>query len=118
MNDIFHSVGCVSALFGKGRLCHFLRAPACPKLQKDESEADRAIASSMRAALAELPFATAASVAKTVKVSEATVGRFCRCIGYTSLFLHEGRVAEQGSPEEMFPNPKTQVFQRFITKVK
>jgi octopine/nopaline transport system ATP-binding protein len=34
------------------------------------------------------------------------------------VFLHEGRIAEQGPPEEMFTNPKTEVFERFIAKVK
>ncbi|MGB0914110.1 MAG: MurR/RpiR family transcriptional regulator, partial [Phaeobacter italicus] len=41
-------------------------------------------ASYMSGALAELPFETAASLARKVEVSEATVGRFCRSIGYTS----------------------------------
>lgn len=38
----------------------------------------------MKGALAELPFETASSIARKVKVSEATVGRFCRSIGYAS----------------------------------
>jgi len=48
------------------------------------SKSDRLLASYMRDALAELPFETAASIAKKVKVSEATVGRFCRSLGYAS----------------------------------
>lgn len=48
------------------------------------SKADKAIASYMRGALTDLPFETAASIAAKVKVSEATVGRFCRSIGYES----------------------------------
>lgn len=41
-----------------------------------------AIASHFLAHLADLPFETAASVAQRIGVSEATVGRFCRAIGY------------------------------------
>lgn len=52
--------------------------------QKDGSKMDRLLAGYMTDALSELPFETAASIAKKVKVSEATVGRFCRSIGYTS----------------------------------
>ncbi len=48
------------------------------------SKADRALASYMLAELATLPFETAASLAEKVSVSEPTVGRFCRAIGYTS----------------------------------
>ena len=51
---------------------------------KDGSKSDRLLASYMKDALAELPFETAASIAKKVKVSEATVGRFCRSIGYSN----------------------------------
>jgi DNA-binding MurR/RpiR family transcriptional regulator len=49
------------------------------------SKADRALASYMLAELATLPFETAASLAVKVSVSEPTVGRFCRSLGYTSL---------------------------------
>lgn len=48
------------------------------------SKADRALASYMLAELATLPFETAASLAVKVSVSEPTVGRFCRALGYTS----------------------------------
>ncbi|MGL5116263.1 MAG: MurR/RpiR family transcriptional regulator [Beijerinckiaceae bacterium] len=48
------------------------------------SRADRAIASFMLAQIGVLPFETAASVAEKVSVSEPTVGRFCRAIGYQS----------------------------------
>lgn len=54
------------------------------KALKEGSKADKMIANYMNGALAELPFETAASIAKKVKVSEATVGRFCRSIGYAS----------------------------------
>ncbi|KGK78079.1 RpiR family transcriptional regulator [Thalassobacter stenotrophicus] len=51
---------------------------------RNGSKADKAIASYMSGSLTELPFETAASIAAKVKVSEATVGRFCRSIGYES----------------------------------
>ena len=46
------------------------------------SKADRAIANYMLSDMGGLPFETAASLASKVKVSEPTVGRFCRSIGY------------------------------------
>ena len=46
------------------------------------SKADRALANYMLAELGSLPFETAASLAAKVEVSEPTVGRFCRAIGY------------------------------------
>jgi DNA-binding MurR/RpiR family transcriptional regulator len=47
--------------------------------------AERAIASFLLSNLPALPFETAASVALKVGVSEASVGRFCRTIGYRHL---------------------------------
>jgi DNA-binding MurR/RpiR family transcriptional regulator len=46
------------------------------------SKADRVIATYMLSALSSLPFETAASLAEKVEVSEPTVGRFCKTIGY------------------------------------
>ena len=46
------------------------------------SKADRALAAFMLAEFGNLPFETAASLAAKVGVSEPTVGRFCRAIGY------------------------------------
>jgi DNA-binding MurR/RpiR family transcriptional regulator len=46
------------------------------------SKADKAIATYMLAEPRKLPFDTAASLAEKVGVSEPTVGRFCRTIGY------------------------------------
>lgn len=43
----------------------------------------RAIANYMLANLYELPFQTAADIAATLNVSESSVGRFCRSIGYS-----------------------------------
>jgi DNA-binding MurR/RpiR family transcriptional regulator len=48
------------------------------------SKADKAIASYMLAKLNSIPFETAASLAAKVEVSEPTVGRFCRALGYKS----------------------------------
>lgn len=48
------------------------------------SKSDRAIASYMLAQIRTLPFETAASLAAKVNVSEATVGRFCRSLGFKS----------------------------------
>ena len=48
------------------------------------TKADRLLARYMLDSWAGLPFETAASIARSVKVSEATVGRFCRSIGYDS----------------------------------
>lgn len=46
------------------------------------SKADRALATYMLAEYGNLPFETASSLAAKVSVSEPTVGRFCRSIGY------------------------------------
>lgn len=61
--------------------------PVRPKLeeaQKSGSKADKALATFMLSAMVEVPFETAASLAVKVGVSEATVGRFCRGLGYAS----------------------------------
>jgi len=54
------------------------------KANGSTSKAERALASYMLAELANLPFETAASLAEKVSVSEPTVGRFCRSLGYAS----------------------------------
>ncbi len=46
------------------------------------SKADRVIATYMLSELSSLPFETASSLAAKVGVSEPTVGRFCKSIGY------------------------------------
>ncbi|NIA72255.1 MurR/RpiR family transcriptional regulator [Pelagibius litoralis] len=48
------------------------------------SKADRTLANFMLSQQSSLPFETAASLAARVEVSEPTVGRFCRSIGYKS----------------------------------
>lgn len=59
------------------------------------SKADKALASYMLAQLASLPFETAASLAEKVAVSEPTVGRFCRTLGYRSLKDLKASLAEE-----------------------
>ncbi|KIC39023.1 amino acid transporter [Ruegeria sp. ANG-R] len=39
---------------------------------------------------------------------------FAREVSSEVVFLHEGRIAEQGAPDEMFANPRTDEFRRFI----
>ncbi|MGO4667923.1 MurR/RpiR family transcriptional regulator [Bosea sp. 2YAB26] len=51
---------------------------------EDGSKADKALASYMLARLNSVPFETAGSLAEKVEVSEPTVGRFCRSLGYKS----------------------------------
>ena len=50
----------------------------------DGSKADKTIASYMLAELGGVPFETAATLASKVGVSEPTIGRFCRSLGYKS----------------------------------
>lgn len=50
---------------------------------KTATASGQQLASYMLANISELPFETSRSVAKKVGVSELTVGRFCRSIGYT-----------------------------------
>ncbi len=54
------------------------------KCTEDGSKADRAIASYMLGQINTIAFETAASIAAKVSVSEPTVGRFCRSLGYKS----------------------------------
>lgn len=42
---------------------------------------------------------------------------FARDVSSEVVFLHQGRIAEQGPPAELFSNPKTEVFQRFIANI-
>lgn len=51
----------------------------------DGTPAERALATYLLTNLQSLPFETAAAVAQKVGVSEASVGRFCRSIGYRHL---------------------------------
>ncbi|OBY25512.1 ABC transporter ATP-binding protein [Leisingera sp. JC1] len=42
---------------------------------------------------------------------------FAREVSSEVVFLHQGRIAEQGPPDTMFTNPQTDEFRRFIAKV-
>uniref|UniRef100_A0A2A4YTN8 Histidine/lysine/arginine/ornithine ABC transporter ATP-binding protein n=1 Tax=OCS116 cluster bacterium TaxID=2030921 RepID=A0A2A4YTN8_9PROT len=42
---------------------------------------------------------------------------FARDVSSKVVFFHAGKIAEQGTPDEMFNNPKTEVFQKFISKI-
>jgi ABC-type histidine transport system ATPase subunit len=41
---------------------------------------------------------------------------FARDVSTQVVFLHQGRIAESGSPQQMFENPQTEVFSKFIAK--
>lgn len=62
-----------------------LRKPVRQRLTaslEDATKSERSIASYMLANLTSLPFETAATLAQKVGLSEPSVGRFCRSIGY------------------------------------
>ncbi|WP_341486070.1 MurR/RpiR family transcriptional regulator [Thioclava sp. GXIMD4215] len=52
------------------------------RLAESGSKADKALATYMLGALQDLPFETASSLAEKAHMSEATVSRFCRTLGY------------------------------------
>ena len=35
-----------------------------------------------------------------------------------TVFIHEGKIAEQGSPDEMFNQPQTEELKRFLNVIK
>lgn len=41
---------------------------------------------------------------------------FARDVSTHVIFLHQGRILEQGAPDEMFENPKTDEFRNFIAE--
>ena len=43
---------------------------------------------------------------------------FARDVSTEVVFMHKGKIAEQGPPKEMFGSPKTEVFQKFIADVR
>lgn len=43
---------------------------------------------------------------------------FARDVSTEVVFLHEGRIAEQGPPEQMFNNPESESFQRFVANIR
>lgn len=42
---------------------------------------------------------------------------FARNVSTHVIFMHEGTICEQGPPDQMFDDPKTEAFQRFIADV-
>lgn len=43
---------------------------------------------------------------------------FARDVSTEVVFLHEGRIAEQGTPEKMFTNPESEPFKKFIATIR
>ena len=43
---------------------------------------------------------------------------FAREVSTEVVFLHQGRIAEQGPPEKLFSNPESEVFARFISNTR
>jgi len=43
---------------------------------------------------------------------------FARNVSTEVVFMHKGKIAEQGAPDEMFANPKSEEFRRFIADVR
>lgn len=44
--------------------------------------------------------------------------RFAREVSNHTVFIHEGKIAEQGSPDEMFNQPQTEKLKRFLNVIK
>ena len=44
--------------------------------------------------------------------------RFAREVSNHTVFIHEGKIAEQGSPDEMFNQPQTVELKRFLNVIK
>lgn len=44
--------------------------------------------------------------------------RFSREVSNHTVFIHEGKIAEQGSPDEMFNQPQTEELKRFLNVIK
>ena len=44
--------------------------------------------------------------------------RFAREVSTHTVFIHEGKIAEQGSPDEMFNQPQTEELKRFLNVIK
>ena len=43
--------------------------------------------------------------------------RFAREVSNNIVFIHEGVIGEQGAPEEIFNNPKTEELKRFLNVI-
>lgn len=44
--------------------------------------------------------------------------RFAREVSNHTVFIHEGKITEQGSPDEMFNQPQTEELKRFLNVIK
>lgn len=44
--------------------------------------------------------------------------RFAREVSNHTVFIHEGKIAEQGSPDELFNQPQTEELKRFLNVIK
>lgn len=44
--------------------------------------------------------------------------RFAREVSNHTVFIHEGKIVEQGSPDEMFNQPQTEELKRFLNVIK
>ena len=76
------------------------------------SKADRALASYILAKLSTIPFETAASLATKVAVSEPTVGRFCRSLGYRSFKDLKDQLREDIGDRPWLISDRLRSFQR------
>lgn len=76
------------------------------------SKADRAIANYLLAQLNAIPFETAASLARKVGVSEPTVGRFCRAIGYKSFKDFKDHLKQDIGDKPWLISDRLREFQR------
>lgn len=74
--------------------------------------AERAIASYLLTNLQSLPFETAATVAAKIGVSEASIGRFCRAIGYRSLKDLKGGLQQDLGDQPWLIGDRLQDFHR------
>ena len=43
--------------------------------------------------------------------------RFARQVSNKIVFIHEGRIGEQGTPDEVFEHPKTEELRRFLNVI-
>lgn len=76
------------------------------------SKADRAIASYMLTQISTIAFETAASIAVKVSVSEPTVGRFCRSLGYKSFKDLKDHLKQDIGDSPWLISDRLQEFQR------
>jgi DNA-binding MurR/RpiR family transcriptional regulator len=76
------------------------------------SRADKALASYILAKLSTIPFETAASLATKVAVSEPTVGRFCRSLGYRSFKDLKDQLREDIGDRPWLISDRLRSFQR------